>query len=119
MSTRSPKVRARDHRRKDRRLTILANTIEARFPGVQVVVDPYESWGNSAVRWRVSVLRCRRRDLEEVSRFASQLGVNVFERHLPFVTNTFEDRDTALYLDRRRREARAARMASRLRRGTA
>ncbi len=100
-------------------MAIVANTIEARFPGVQVVVEPYECWGVSAVRWRVSVLRCRRRDLGEVSRFASELGVDVFERHLPFVTNTFEDRDTALYLERKRRETRAARMASRLRRGTA
>jgi hypothetical protein len=100
---------------KDRRMAIVANTVEARFPGVRVVVEPCESPDDPTVRWWVYVLHCRRRDHREASRFAFHLAMDLFHRRIPFITDPREAWDTALYLARKRREARVARKASRRR----
>ncbi len=57
-----------------------------------------------------------RKQLREVSRFAFHLGMDLFDRSLPFLTDPREGWDTALYLARKRAEARAARGARRPRR---
>src|SRR5262245_41317690 len=115
MPPRGRTVRAGDHRMRDRRMAIVANTIEARFPGVRVVVEPDECPDDPTVRWWVYILHCRRRDLKDVRRFAIRLGLDLFRPDRPFLADAREAWDTALYLARKRKEARAARNSRRRR----
>ncbi len=100
-------------------MAIVANTIEARFPGVRVVVEPYECPDDPTVRWWVSILHCRRRDLKDARRFAIGLGLDLFRPEMPFMADALEAWDTALFLARKKSEARASRRATRLRRRSA
>ncbi|HET6203496.1 MAG TPA: hypothetical protein VFI25_11920 [Planctomycetota bacterium] len=104
---------------KDRRVCIVANTSEARFPGVQVVVEPYGSPDDETIRWWVYILHCRRKDLRTVRRFAIGLGLDLFRPGMAFIADARERWDTALFLARKKKEARAARRTGRLRRKTA
>ena len=94
---------------KDRRMADLARTIEARWPGTRVVVEPYGSPDDSTIRWWVYVLHCRRRDLRDVHMFAIRTGHELFNRAPPFITDPREAWSTAAYLARRRAEARRLR----------
>ncbi len=93
---------------KDRRMAIVVDTIEARFPGVRVVVEPYTSPDDATVRWWVYILHCRRGDLDDVSGFAIRLGLDLFRPNIPFIADPLETWDTALYLASKKAEARAA-----------
>lgn len=104
---------------KDRRLTILANTIEARFPGVRVIVESYECEEDPTVRWRVVMLHCRRKELCGVAEFAIGLGTELFHPDLPFITDACEAWATAAYLAEKRRAASAPRKLRPARRRTA
>ncbi len=90
-------------------MAIVANTIEARFPGVRVVVEPYESPDDPTVRWWVTILHCRHEEVRTVRQFAIRLGLEIFRPEMPFLADACEAWDTALYFARKKAEARAAR----------
>ncbi|MGH7150245.1 MAG: hypothetical protein ACREIU_06090 [Planctomycetota bacterium] len=100
-------------------MAIVASTIEARFPGVRVVVEPYESPDDPTVRWWVYILHCRRKNLRTVRQFAIQLGLDLFRPEMPFIADAREGWNTDLYLARKKAEARPPRKARRPRRLTA
>ncbi|MCI0588355.1 MAG: hypothetical protein L0323_16105 [Planctomycetes bacterium] len=97
-------------------MAIVANTIEARFPGVRVVVEPYRSPDDETIRWWVYILHCRRKDVRTVRLFAIQLRLDVFRPEMPFIADAREGWNTALYLARKKAEVRAANRARRPRR---
>ncbi len=90
-------------------MAILANTIEARFPGVRVVVEPYRSDDDETVRWWMYVLHCRRRDHRAASGFAFEVGKKLFDGGIPFITDPRDAWGTTAYVAEMRRYARAAR----------
>src|SRR5262245_66571368 len=100
-------------------MAIVATTIEARFPGVRVVVEPYECPDDPTVRWWVYILHCRRRDLKDARRFAIRLGLDLFRPDMPFLADARAAFGRAPFRDRKKSEARAARRVRRPRRLTA
>ncbi len=90
-------------------MAVVVNTIEARFPGVRVVVEPYRSPDDETIRWWVYILHCRRKDVRTVRLFAIQLGLDVFRPEMPFIADAREGWNTALYLARKEVETRGTR----------
>ena len=98
----------------DRRIAILARTVEARFPGTKVVVDPYGSPDDEEIRWWISILHTPRGKEVLVDKFAIGLAFDLYnQRSFPFFVGAEGPRGTREYLGRKRAEKTAVRKTGR------
>lgn len=97
---------------KDARIVTLIRTVEARFPGTKVVVDPYGCPDDEEIRWWVSILHAPRGKEPLVNQFAIRLALDLYHwRGLPFIVGAKGPRGTREYLARKRTEAAGRRNA--------
>ena len=93
---------------KNTRMATLIRTVEARYPGVRTVVEPWgDPDGDPDIRWWIDFLYVRRKDLGRLDRFALRVARDLYgEDPLPFCLGGYGAKASREILIRRRAQAR-------------
>lgn len=79
-------------------------TIEARFPGSRVIVEPFGVPEDPEIRWILRVLNVREKDTPLVLDFGIDLAIDLYGKMpIPFSLSPMGPRGTARFLSLRRR----------------
>src|SRR5437867_544220 len=96
-------------------MAAVIRAIEARYPGTRGVVDRWtHPEGDKELRWWVTVLNVRARDLGPLREFATQLAVDLYGPDpKPFVLSSTGKREARRFLDERAAREREERARTR------
>lgn len=84
-------------------MATLIRTVEARYPGTRIVIEPCGSPDDPDFRWWVWVLNAPEKEVPLVTQFATRLALELYDWHTPnFFVGAQSPRATRKFLARRR-----------------